>query len=240
MVKEEVYRRQGGGGPGGFTDQNTMTVSGAIDKTIMLFGILLVGAVFAFQAEPATARLLMIVGSIGGLITVMIANFKPATSPITAPITAGFEGLLVGGASLMYSYVQDGLVLKAVSLTFAVLFVMLMIYKSGLIKVTDKFRMIIGSAFMAIFVVYMVSFALSFFGINIPHLHTGSPIGIGIGLFVLVIAALNLLVNFDTIERGAEMQAPKYMEWFAGLGIIITLVWIYLELIRLFSYLNPH
>ena len=237
LVKEEVYRRQGGGGPQGFTDGGTMTVSGAIDKSLLLFGILLVGAVFAYQS-PQIAPLLAIVGSIGGLITVMIASFKPHTSPITAPLTAGLQGLLVGAVTLMYSAAYDGIILQAVSLTFAVLFVMLAIYKSGLIKVTEKFRMVVSSAFMAIFVVYLLNFVLSFMGINIPHLHTSSPIGIGIGIFVLVIASLNLLVNFDTIERGARYNAPKYMEWYSGLGIIITLVWIYLEIIRLLSYLN--
>lgn len=231
MTKEEVYRR-----PGMIQDERRMTVRGTIDKSLMLFGILLLAAYFAYTS--ASPGIFTLVGSIGGLISVMVANFKPHTSPVTAPITAIFEGLLVGGVSAYYAMMSGGIIFQAVSLTFAVLFLMLMIYRSGLIKVTEKFKMVVGTAFMAIFVVYMINFALSFFGINMPYLHDSGPIGIGIGLFVIVIASLNLLVNFDSIEKGAEHGAPSYMEWFGGLGVMITLVWIYLEILRLVSILN--
>ncbi len=224
-VKEEVYRR-------GDLEQTerTMTARGAVDKTILLFAILLVAATFAWQSgNPMWA----VIGSIGGLITVIINGFKLHLSPILAPVIAGFEGLLVGAVSFLIGGAYGGIVFQAASITLAVLFVMLMIYKSGLIVVTDRFRTIILASMGGIFVVYLLSFILSFFGISIPYLHSSGPIGIGISLFVVAIASMMLLVNFDFIERGEEMEAPEYMEWYGAIGVIITLVWIYIEILRL-------
>ena len=224
-VKEEVYRRRDLE-----QSERTMTVRGAVDKTILLFAILLVAATFAWQSgNPMWA----IIGSIGGLVTVIINGFKLHLSPVLAPVIAAFEGLLVGAASFLIGGAYGGIVFQAASITLAVLFVMLMIYKSGLIVVTDRFRTVILASMGGIFIVYLLSFVLSFFGISIPFLHSSGPIGIGISLFVVVIASMMLLVNFDFIERGEEMEAPEYMEWYGAIGVIITLVWIYIEILRL-------
>ncbi len=227
LVKEEVYRR-----PDLTRTERVMTVRGAVDKTILLFSILLVSAIFAWQtANPALA----IVGSIGGLVAVVVNSFKLHLSPILAPVTAIFEGLLVGSISYLIAGAYGAIVFQAVTMTLAVLFIMLMIYKSGLIKVTDRFKIVIMTSMGGIFLVYMLSFVLSFFGISLPYLHSTGPIGIGISLFVIVIASLMLLVNFDFIEKGAEAEAPDYMEWYGAIGVIITLVWIYIEILRLLS-----
>ncbi len=224
-VKEEIYQRRDLE-----RTEGVMTVKGSVDKTILLFAILLVAATFAWQSgSPSWA----IIGSIGGLITVVINGFKVHLSPILAPIIAVFEGLLVGAISYLVGASYGGIVFQAATITLAVLFIMLMIYKSGIIQVTDRFRTVILASMGGIFLVYLMSFVLSFFGITVPYLHSSGPIGIGISLFVVVIASLMLLVNFDFIERGAEEGAPEYMEWYGAIGVIITLVWIYIEILRL-------
>jgi len=212
-----------------------MTVKGAIDKTYILFGILLVTAYFGFTlANP----ILMIAGAIGGLIVVLIAVFKREKSPILAPLYAGLEGLFIGGISAIYAAQYNGIVLQAVILTMSMLVVMLIIYRTGIIVVTDKFRAGIIMATGGVFLVYLLSFILGFFGINIPYLHEGGMMGIGISVVIIGIAAMNLLLDFDNFEKGAINGLPQYMEWFFAMGLIITLVWLYIEFLRLLSKLN--
>ncbi|MEM7009483.1 MAG: Bax inhibitor-1/YccA family protein, partial [Thermodesulfobacteriota bacterium] len=177
-------------------------------------------------------------GLIGGLIFAFITIFKKTWAPITAPIYAILEGLAIGGISAIFELQFSGIVFQAVSLTFGTLFAMLVTYRLGLIKVTEKFRMGVVAATGAIFVVYLLSFVLGFFSINVPFIHSGGTIGILFSLFVVVIAALNLVLDFDFIEKGAEHGAPKYMEWYGAFGLIITLVWLYIEFLRLLSKLR--
>ena len=221
-----------------YTGVERMTVVGAVNKTVILTGILLVTAFYGF-ANPSP--LVVWGGAIAGLIAVLVASFKPTTSPIAAPLYAAFEGLFVGGISAMYANSFNGqgsIIITAVSATICVLLAMLVLYRSGLIVVNQKFRSGVMMATGAVFLVYMLSWVLGMFGINIPYLHEGGMIGIGISVVIIGVAAMNLLLDFDFFERGEEAGMPQYMEWFAGMGLLVTLVWLYVEMLRLVSMLN--
>jgi len=213
----------------------TATITGAVNKTLVLSGILLLTSAISF-VMPST--FLMISGAIGGLIAVLVATFKPHTSAVSAPVYAAFEGLFVGSVSAIFAATMDGIILQAVSLTMGTLFTMLIVYKTGLIPVTDKLRNGIIMATGAIFFVYLISFVGGLFGFSIPYLHEGGAIGIGISVVIIGIAALNLLLDFDMFSKAEENGAPKYMEWFCALGLMVTLVWLYVEFLRLLSKLN--
>ena len=189
--------------------QETMTTQGAINKTLILFGILMVTAVFNYQAQN---MVLMIGGAIVGLILVIVNVFKREYSPWIAPVYAALQGLFVGGISAIYAGLGGGIILQAVSLTLLVLFIMLFIHKTGIIPVTQQFRMGVVMATGAIALLYLATFILSFFGINMPYIHEGGTIGILFSLAVIGIASLNLLLDFDMIVKGEEYNAPKYME----------------------------
>ena len=218
-------------------EEGYMTKQGAINKTFILAAILLFTASFSYSiASP----ILTIGGAVIGLILVLVASFKQKTSPYIAPAYAAFEGLFVGGISAMYAIAFNGIILQAVGLTISILFVMLFLYKMEIIKVTEKFRSVIMMATGAIALVYLASFALSFFDINIPYLHEGGIIGIGISVAIIVVASLNLLLDFDLFDKGEAYGAPKYMEWFAAMGLIVTLVWLYVEILRLLSKISSN
>jgi uncharacterized YccA/Bax inhibitor family protein len=213
----------------------TMSVTGADDKSLILACILLFMAIVGYSmANP----MMMIGGAVVGLILVIFSVFKPQYSGITAPAYAVFEGLFVGSLTAMYANAYDGIVFQAVSLTIAILFGMLFLYKSGIVRVTPQFRTGVIMATFGIFAVYMLSWVLSFFGITVPYLHQGGMMGIGISLAIIGVASLNLLLDFDNFDRGEEMGLPKYYEWFFGMGLMITLVWLYVEILRLLSILN--
>ena len=212
-----------------------MTINGAVNKTLILTGILLITGYISYSYPNIV---LFYVGLIGGLIAVLVGSFKPNTSPIAAPIYAGFEGLALGTISAMYAYTYQGIVLQAISLTIGTLITMLIIYRSGLITVNAKFRAGVMMATGAIFFVYLISFVGSFFGWNMPYLHESGAIGIGISAVIIAIAALNLLLDFDLFEKAEQSQAPQYMEWFCGMSLMVTLVWLYIEFLRLLSKLR--
>lgn len=209
-----------------------MTVNGAVNKTLILGAIMVATAILGFSMPNP---LFMWGGAIGGLIIVLVASFRPHLSPTLAPIYAGLEGLFVGAVSAIYAGLFDGIIFHAVSLTIGVLFVMLFVYKAGIIKVTNKFRSGVIMATGAIFLVYIANFILSFFGISMPYLHEGGTIGIGISLVIIGVASLNLLLDFDNFEKGERHGAPAYMEWFSAMGLLITLVWLYIEILRLLA-----
>jgi uncharacterized YccA/Bax inhibitor family protein len=245
-MNEAVYRRVG------YADNpaNVMTVNGTAMKTLALVAILLVAGSFTWQQviqatqaggaialTPMTGGLIAL-GLIGGLITCLVTVFAPRAAPISAPIYAAFEGLLLGAISAIFEARTHGIVLQAVGLTVGTLTVMLVIYATGIIRATEKVKIGIIAATGAICLVYLASFVLQMFGMPIPYIHGAGPIGIGFSLVVVVIAALNLILDFDFIERGAEASAPKYMEWYGGFSLLVTLVWLYLEILRLLSKLN--
>jgi len=222
----------------------SMTVSGAVNKT----GILLICCVataawtwnrFFNAASPAEAMQaigpLIAVGGIGGFIVAMVTIFKKEWSGITAPLYALLEGLVLGGISAMLEMRYPGIAIQAVSLTFGTLLAMLLAYRSGLIKVTDKLRLGIVAATGGIAVFYFLQFILGFFGVHFTSINGAGPIGIGFSIVVVIVAALNLVLDFDLIENGARMGAPKYMEWYGAFALMVTLVWLYFEIIRLLS-----
>lgn len=232
-----------------------MTLEGTVLKTGILLCILVAGASFTWAqthallpaltaeateqaarpAMPAIAYTLMLVGFIGGFVVSLITTFKPRVSPFTAPLYAALEGLALGGISTIFEYRFPGIVLQAVELTFGTLGALLAAYSSRLIKASENFKLGIAAATGGICLVYLAGFILGFFGISIPMIHQSGAVGIGFSLFVVVIAALNLVLDFDFIENGVRQGAPKYMEWYGGFGLLVTLVWLYLEILRLLA-----
>ena len=182
----------------------------------------------------------MITGFIGGLFVAIVTVYKKTWAPITVPLYAMLEGLLLGSISYMYGQMFEGIVLNAVILTVSILISLLFVYKSGLIKVTENFKLGVAAATGGIVLVYLFSIIGGFFGINFSFIDytNGSLMSIGISLFIVIIASLNLVMDFDFIEEGAERGAPKYMEWYGAFGLLVTLVWLYLEILRLLAKLN--
>jgi len=220
----------------------TMTLEGTVNKT----GILLLCAVataawtWHLAMNPATLPLdylLLVVGLIGGLIFALVTTFKKSWSPVTAPIYALLEGLVLGGISATLER-YPGIAIESVSLTFGTMFVLLLAYRSGMIKVTQKFRLGVVAATGAIFLFYMVEIVLGFFGIHFVAVNGSGLMGIGISLVIVGIASLNLVLDFDFIERGVAAGAPKYMEWYGAFGLMVTLIWLYLEMLRLMAKLR--
>jgi uncharacterized YccA/Bax inhibitor family protein len=215
----------------------SMTISGTVNKTALSLVILFFTATLAWNQGPAATGLIL-VGVLGGLIAALVTVFKKTWAPVTAPIYAAFEGLALGGISAIFESNYPGIVSQAVFLTFGTLAGLLIAYRSGWIKATENFKLGVVAATGGIFFVYLISFVLGFFGVNIPLIHGSGPVGILFSLFVVVIAALNLVLDFDFIEQGAEQGAPKYMEWYAAFGLMVTLIWLYLEILRLLSKLQ--
>jgi uncharacterized YccA/Bax inhibitor family protein len=179
----------------------------------------------------------MTVGAIGGFIVAIITTFNKTAVRYTAPLYAVLEGLFLGGISAIYEKSYPGIVFQAVALTFGTLFCLLIAYKSRLIRPTENFKLGIFAATGGIAVFYLVTMLLGFFHVNIGFMYNSSPLGIGISLVVVVIAALNLVLDFDFIESGAAQGAPKYMEWYGAFGLLVTLIWLYLEILRLLAKL---
>ena len=214
----------------------TMTAAGAVQKTYILTALLIVAAIVGFNIPNP---IVIWGGAIGGFVLVMIMAFKTHLAPRLAPVYAVLEGLFVGGVSYMYyTAFYPGIILNAVMLTVAVLCLMLFLYQGGFIKVTEKLRAGVMMATGAVLVVYLISIVANLFGGSIPYLHSNGPIGIGISLVIVGIAAFNLLLDFDNFEKGEEYGAPKHMEWFSAVGLLVTLVWLYLEILRLLSKLS--
>ena len=215
-----------------FAEEGKMTVSGAVNKTLILTGLLLLTAGVGFLFPNP---IFLIGGLIGGLIAVLVSAFKPHLSQYTAPAYALFQGLAVGTISAMYASLYAGIVFHAFISTVGILAAMLFIYKSRIIQVTEKFRYGVMMATMGIMLVYLVDFVLRLFHINMPFIHEGGGIGIAISIGIIVVATMNLLLDFDNIEKGAAHGAPKFMEWYSAMGLLVTLVWLYLELLRLLA-----
>lgn len=218
----------------------TMTIGGTTIKTGALVALAVLSGGFTWSQFFAGANVFpwIIGGLIAGLVFALITVFKPVWSPVTAPAYALAEGLMLGGISANYAALYDGIVMQAVLLTLGVLMTMLAAFGFGLVQVTDKFRAGVFAATGGIMLVYLATFALSFFGVGIPYIHGSGMVGIGFSLFVIIIAALNLVLDFDFIQRGVQAQAPKYMEWYGAFGLMVTLVWLYIEILRLLAKLQ--
>lgn len=221
-----------------------MTLDGTVNKTGILLLIVALTAAWPWsmimkgEANGGLANMLMIAGAIGGFVIALVLAFKAHLAPYLAPAYAVAEGLFLGGISAFFELRYPGIAIQAVALTFGTTAALLLAYKSGLIRATENFKLMVTAATGAICLLYLVSFIMSFFGTNIPFIHQGGVIGIGFSLFVVAIAALNLVMDFDFIENGVKAGAPKYMEWYGAFGLVVTLVWLYIEFLRLLSKLR--
>lgn len=219
---------------------DTMTVSGTMNKSFILMLILLVGAIGTWYLTYAGFNTMPIAlgGAIVGLILVIISAFKPEYSSYLAPGYALFEGLFIGAISAIFEAMYPGIVIQAVGATFVTFMVCLALYRFGIVKVNQQFRSIVIAATLAIATYYVVSWLFSLFTGFVPVHYGNSLMSIGISVFVIIIAALNLFLDFDMIEKGAQRKLPKHMEWFGAMGLIITLVWLYVEFLRLLSKIS--
>ena len=226
-----------------YATESRMTLSGTVNKTGLLLLVLMVPAIWIWRQiyEGGTAVNVqgwMIGGIFGGLAMALVTVFKPTWSPITAPMYAALEGLALGGISAFFEQRYPGIVIQAIALPFGTLAVLLMAYTTGVIKATENFKLGVASATGAVFLVYMATMVMGFFGVSVPFIHEAGLIGIIFSLVVVVIAALNLVLDFDCLENGVEHGAPKFMEWYAAFGLMVTLVWLYLEILRLLAKLQ--
>jgi uncharacterized YccA/Bax inhibitor family protein len=229
--------------PGAIDVANRMTVNGTVNRTGLLLICAFATAAYTWHSfmqtrDPSDVSGLLMVGVFGGFITAMVTVFKKEWAPVTAPIYALLEGLFLGGISAFFELRYPGIAIQAVGLTFGTLLTMLVVYSSGLVKVTDKFRIGIIAATGGIALFYLVQMVLGFFHFQFLTINGSGPIGIAFSLFVCAIAALNLVLDFDFIEQGVNYGAPKFMEWYGAFGIMVTLVWLYLEILRLLSKLR--
>ncbi len=225
--------------------QGIMTARGAMNKFGFLFLMVIAGAGFTwhlyYQGKGETMMPLMMLGVFGGLITAIVITFKRNWAPFLAPLYGLLEGLFLGAISAImneaFKAKYPGLVVQAVGLTLGVAVAMFLLYNSGIIKVTQRFRSVLFTATIGIGIFYLVTMVVRMFGVQMDFMMmgNGSLLGIGISLFVVIIAALNLIMDFDMIEQGAAMGAPKYMEWYCAFGLMVTIVWLYVEMLKLLS-----
>jgi uncharacterized YccA/Bax inhibitor family protein len=233
------------------TGTEVMSLKGTINKSMISLLLILLAASYTwnlFINGSPSVNILMLVGGIGGFIVALVTAFKKEWSPITVPVYALLEGLFLGGISAFFAdytsggaeegVVSNPIVIKAVTLTFGVFFAMLFAYRSGMIQATPKFTRGIIAATGGIAIAYFLMMILGWFGIDLSFFYGNSWPSIGISLFVVVIAALNLILDFDFIEKGAQMGLPKYMEWYGAFGLMVTLVWLYIEILILLSKLS--
>ncbi len=224
----------------GHDTTNTMTLQGTINKTFLLLFVCVVGGMMSWTSPQAWVPYLGII-SIAGFIVALVTCFKPNISMITAPIYALLEGLVLGAVSAAYNAQFNGIVFQAVAITVLVFFIMLGMYRFQIIQVTDKVVKIITSATLAIAVFYIVTLLLRLFGVDTSYMTSSSPLSIGISVVVCAVAAFNFLVDFEFINRmSSQYTTPKYMEWYAGFGLLVTLVWLYIEILRLLGKTRRH
>ncbi|HXH67499.1 MAG TPA: Bax inhibitor-1/YccA family protein [Candidatus Limnocylindrales bacterium] len=221
----------------------TMTIQGTVNKTGLLLLFVVATAAWTWglshSPTPEAAYPWTFGGAIGGFIVALVTIFKKEWSPISAPIYALLEGLVLGGISAIFNKAYPGIAVQAISLTFGVMFVMLLAYKMRIVQATRGFKLGVIAATGGIALVYAINMMMSLFGHSqMSFLNAATPLGIGISLFVVIIASLNLIIDFDMIETGARMGAPKYMEWYGAFGLMVTLIWLYMEMLRLLSKLR--
>jgi len=232
-----------GSGTVSTSDHNAMTVAGTVNKTLfLLFLVVFTAAGTWLQLDlvnnPGGAMPYIIGGALGGLVLALVTTFKAEWAPVTAPAYAVVEGLFIGAVSALYELQYPGIVIQAAGLTFATMAAMLFAYRSGLVQATDGFKRGMYAALGGIFIVYLVSIVMNLFGSQVPYIHDNGLIGIGFSLFVVAIAALSFVLDFDMIEQGVNAGAPKQMEWYGAFGLTVTLVWLYIEFLRLLSKLQ--
>ena len=226
------------------THDNAMTVKGTLNKFGFLFLMVMGSAFYSWKefAGGGHVQSLIWIGALGGLVVALVIIFKKEWAPFLAPAYALLQGLFLGAISAYYNFAfaqkAPNIIINAVGLTFGTAIAMYLLYSFRIIKATEKFKAIVFTATAGIAIFYVITLLLGMFGINIAFLHEGSLMGIGFSIFVVAIAALNLILDFDMVEKGAEMGSPKYMEWYGAFGLLVTIVWLYLEILRLLSKLS--
>jgi uncharacterized YccA/Bax inhibitor family protein len=229
-------------GVGSAITDERMTVSGAVNKSFLLIGLVFVTAYFSWtsafpdgwaEGAPAQIGVWFFPALVIGFVLSLVIIFKATTAPYLSPVYAVAEGVVLGGLSAMFEMRYPGVVLQAIFCTLATFLSMLFAYKSGLLKATETFRRVVVTATLGIFFVYLIDFIMNLMGNPMPYLHNSSPMSIGISAVITCVAALNLILDFDFIEKGAAQGAPKYMEWYSAFGLLVTLVWLYMEFLRL-------
>ena len=232
-MRADIFQNAGGA-------SNAMTFNGTLNKIGFLTLLLFVAASFTWKmtyANPSSSMGFMMVGGIGGFILAMITIFSKQNARFTAPLYAVCEGIFLGGISAMYNIASQGIVFQAILLTFGTLVAMFIAYRTGIIKPTEKFKAGVVAATMGIFFAYMFSIILSFLGVSSP-IGAPSSMGLLISVVIVIVAALNLVLDFDVITQGVNARAPEHFEWYAAFGLMVTLVWLYLEILRLLAILN--
>jgi uncharacterized YccA/Bax inhibitor family protein len=222
--------------PGG----ESMSLTGTVNKTGLSLVILLVTASYMWNrgaADPSLGAWIM-VSVVAGFVVALITIFKQTLARYTTPLYAALEGVALGGISVVFEARFPGIVSQAIFLTFGTLGALLIAYRTGVIRATENFKLGVVAATGGIALVYLMSFVLGFFGVNVPLIHSSGTFGILFSVFVVVIAALNLVLDFDFIEQGVERGAPKHMEWYGAFGLLVTLVWLYLEILHLLAKLQ--
>jgi uncharacterized YccA/Bax inhibitor family protein len=219
---------------------DVMTVGGTLNKTALSLVILMVAAAWVWNLGPQDPRLgaFTVLGVVAGFVVAMLTAWKRAWAPITTPLYAALEGFALGGISVVFEARWPGLVSQAVFLTFGTLGALLLAYRSGLIRPTENFKLGVFAATGGIMLVYLIGLVMSFFGGGLPLIHGSGTFGIAFSVVVVGVAALNLVLDFDFIEQGAEGGAPRYMEWYGAFALLVTLVWLYLEMLRLLAKLQ--
>lgn len=221
------------------TGAGVMTIQGTVSRTAMLLALLFAATLLTWKpSAPQDSAGWILIGAIAGFVVALITIFNKKAAPVTAPIYAVCEGVLLGGISSLFENRFPGIVMQAVLLTFGTLGALLLAYTSRLVKATENFKLGVIAATGGIALFYLVSMMLGFFGVQVPVIYGSGPVGIIFSAVIVVVAALNLVLDFDFIEQGAERGAPKYMEWYAAFGLIVTLVWLYMEILRLLSKLQ--
>ncbi|MBJ8205286.1 Bax inhibitor-1/YccA family protein [Bacillus cereus] len=221
------------------TNASTMTIGGTIGKTFIMLILLLAASIYSYlQMMQGSMKTSVLIGvAIVNIVVAFLAIFIPRISPICAPIYAVVKGIVLGSISAYYTMrFGNSILLTAVLLTISILFAMLVLYATRMIKVTEKFRTVLTAATLGILIMYLIVFLLNTFVLTVPYIHQGGTISIIISTVVIVVAALNLLLDFDSIENGARSGAAKHMEWYSAIGLMMTLVWLYLEILRFVSY----
>jgi uncharacterized YccA/Bax inhibitor family protein len=214
-------------------------LEGTVNRSfILILLLLLAGSLTWYFIGSAFTGMLILGGAITGFVLALVTVFKPTSSHVTAPFYAIAEGLFLGGISALFENAYNGIVFQAIALTIGVFLCLLVAYRTGFIKATENFKLGIVAATGGIALIYLVSMIMGFFGTTIPYIHESGPIGIGFSAIVVIIAALNLVLDFDFIEKGVESGAPKYMEWYAAFGLLVTLVWLYMSILRLLAKLR--
>jgi len=215
-------------------------LQGTINKSFLLLIVLLAGALWPWSqymasGNPGVVLVPVMVGAIGGLVLALAISFRPTLAPFLALPYAALEGLVLGGMSAVLERRYPGIAIQAVGLTFGVMAALLLAYSTRLIQVTQRFRAIVIGATGAIMLLYLVSIVLGLFHVGTPFMTDSSPLSIGLSLVIVGVAALNLVLDFNLIESGVSQGAPRFMEWYAAFGLLVTLVWLYMEILRLLA-----